>query len=163
MKMSRPGLMLIAAAALAACTTAAQQPEPAFYVMRHLQKGAGDDPGLTEQGRSCAARLAAELADSGIGTIFASRTRRANETAAPLGNRLGVSPTAYDPRDTAGLLAAVRSHPGSVLVVGHSNTVPDIVEALGGARPDDLADDRYGEVWRVARPSGEVTVRRLDC
>ena len=163
MKMPRPGLVLIAAAALAACTTAAQQPEPGFYVMRHLQKGAGDDPGLTEQGRSCAARLADELADSRIETIFASRTRRANETAAPLGNRLGVPPAAYDPRDTAGLLAEARAQPGSVLVVGHSNTVPDIVEGLGGARPGDLADDRYGEVWRVARPSGEVTVRRISC
>jgi phosphohistidine phosphatase SixA len=163
MKMSRAVLGLIAAAALAACATAAQQPEPAFYVMRHLQKGTGEDPGLTEQGRSCAARVAEELAGSGIRAIFASRTKRAQETAAPTASRLGVAPAPYDPRDTPGLIAQVRAQPGSVLVVGHSNTVPDIVQGLGGARPGDLTEDRYGEVWRVARPSGEVTVRRISC
>jgi phosphohistidine phosphatase SixA len=163
MKMSRPVVALLAAAALAACTTAAEQPEPAFYVMRHLQKGTGEDPGLTEQGRSCAARGAELLADSGIRAIFASRTRRAQETAAPTASRLGVALAAYDPRDTPGLVAQVRAQAGSVLVVGHSNTVPEIVEGLGGARPADLSEDRYGEVWRVARPSGEVTVRRIAC
>jgi phosphohistidine phosphatase SixA len=72
-----------------------------------------------------------------------------------------VVPTAYDPRDTPALIAQVRRQPGSVLVVGHSNTVPEIVEGLGGARPADLAEDRYGEIWRVARPGGAVTVRRI--
>lgn len=153
----------IAAALLAACATAAPQParEEAYFVMRHLQKGTGDDPGLTEEGRRCAEALAEDLAESGISTIFASRTRRAYETAAPVGNRLGVLPTPYDPRDTPALVALIREHQGSVLVVGHSNTVPEIVERLGGARPADLAEDRYGEVWRVARPGGAVTVRRI--
>lgn len=163
MKNTRLALMLSAAATLVACATAAPQPEPAYYVMRHLQKGTGDDPGLTEQGRSCAARVAEELSGSGIRAIFASRTRRAQETAAPAASRLGVVPAAYDPRDTPGLVAQVRAQPGSVLVVGHSNTVPNIVEGLGGARPADLSEDRYGEIWRVARPSGAVTVRRIAC
>jgi broad specificity phosphatase PhoE len=163
MDKTRTALALSAAAALVACATAAPQPEPAFYVMRHLQKGIGEDPGLTEQGQSCAARVAEELSAAGIGVIFASRTRRAQETAAPTASRLGVIPLDYDPRDTPGLVARVRTEPGSVLVVGHSNTVPDIVEGLGGARPADLTEDRYGEIWRVARPSGAVTVRRIAC
>lgn len=163
MKNIRLAFALSAAAALAACATAPPQPEPAFYVMRHLQKGAGEDPGLTEQGRSCAARVAEDLSASGIRAIYASRTRRAQESAAPTASRLGVTPAVYDPRDTPGLVARVRAEPGSVLVVGHSNTVPDIVEGLGGARPADLAEDRYGEIWRVARPSGAVMVRRIAC
>ena len=163
MKTPRLTLACVAAAALAACATSAPRPEPAFYVMRHLQKGAGPDPALTEEGQRCAARLAEELADSGIGAVYASATRRAQETAAPTARRLGVTASPYDPRDTPGMIARVRAEPGSVLVVGHSNTVPDIVEGLGGARPADLAEDRYGEVWRVARPSGAVTVRRIAC
>lgn len=158
-------LIFAAAALLAACATAAPEPvrEDAYYVMRHLQKAEGEDPGLTEQGRSCAARLADELSGIGIRAVFASATRRAQETAAPLGARLGLTAQSYDPRDTASLVARVKAAPGSVLVVGHSNTVPEIVERLGGVRPGDLTEDRYGEVWRVARPSGMVTVRRIAC
>ncbi|HYJ30017.1 MAG TPA: phosphoglycerate mutase family protein [Allosphingosinicella sp.] len=156
---------LTATLALAACATAAPEPprEDAFYVMRHLHKADGTDPGLTTEGQGCAARLAEELAGSNIGAIYASTTRRARETAAPTAARLRLTPAEYDPRDTPSLVARVRAEPGSVLVVGHSNTVPEIVERLGGARPGDLAEDRYGEVWRVARPGGAVTVRRIAC
>jgi phosphohistidine phosphatase SixA len=156
---------LTAMLALAACATAAPEParENAFYVMRHLHKAAGTDPGLTAEGQGCAARLAEELAGSGVGAIYASATRRARETASPAPARLGLTPAEYDPRDTPALVARVRAEPGSVLVVGHSNTVPEIVEGLGGTRPGDLAEDRYAEVWRVARPGGAVTVRRIAC
>ena len=34
-----------------------------------------------------------------------------------------------------------------VLVVGHSNTVPEIVEKLGGERPAALTEADYGDVW----------------
>ena len=154
----------ICALALAGCATTIPQPrEEAFYVMRHLQKAAGTDPGLTEQGQRCAARLAEEMAGSGVRAVYASTTRRARETATPLAARLRVTMSEYDPRDTPALASRVRAERGSVLVVGHSNTVPEIVERLGGARPGDLSEDRYGEVWRVARPSGAVTVRRIGC
>ncbi|HEX9932509.1 MAG TPA: phosphoglycerate mutase family protein [Allosphingosinicella sp.] len=153
----------LAALSLAAC--AAPAPDrvapDAFYVMRHLQKAAGSDPGLTEEGQRCAGRLAEELAGSGIRAVYASATRRARETAAPLATRLGIATKDYDPRNTPDLVARLRAESGSVLVVGHSNTVPDIVERLGGARPADLAEDRYGEVWRVARAGGAVSVTRI--
>jgi broad specificity phosphatase PhoE len=159
-------MKLYAAAAtllLAACaTTATRGPaNDAFYVMRHLQKGTGDDPGLTDEGQRCAAALVEDMRGSGIRAIYASTTRRAQQTAAPLSRGTNVLLSLYDPRDTPGLVARVQAETGSVLVVGHSNTVPEIVERLGGARPADLADDRYGEVWRVARVGGAVTVRRI--
>jgi broad specificity phosphatase PhoE len=155
----------IAALALAACATAAPErpADDAFYVMRHLQKEAGSDPGLTDEGRRCAVRLADELAGSGIAAVYASSTRRARETAAPLAARLGLGMKGYDPGNTADLVARMQAEAGSVLAVGHSNTVPEIVERLGGARPADLAEDRYGEVWRVARAGGAVSVRRIGC
>ena len=151
---------------LAACSTLVPRGErpadDAYYVMRHLQKAPGTDPGLTEEGQRCAARLADRLAGSGIRAVYASATRRARETAAPLAARLGLTPREYDPRATPELIARVQAEAGSVLVVGHSNTVPEIVERLGGARPGDLAEDRYGEVWRVARTGGAVSVSRIE-
>ena len=154
-------LIFAAAALLAACVSTPVPPEPSIYVLRHLHKAEGQDPGLTDEGRRCAARLAEQLARSGVSAVFASTTRRARETAAPLAARLGVAVSNYDPRDTPGVVARVRAQPGSVVVVGHSNTVPEIVERLGGARPGDLTEDRYGEVWRVIRSTGATFFSRI--
>ena len=134
---------------------------PAIYVMRHLQKAEGQDPALSETGQRCAVRLSELMADRGIGAIYASTTRRARETAAPLAARLGLAASDYDPRDTPALVARVRAETASVLIVGHSNTVPDIVAGLGGARPANLSDESYGDVWRVAR-DGAVSVERIS-
>jgi hypothetical protein len=57
--------------------------------------------------------------------------------------------------DVAGLVARVRRERGPVLVVGHSNTVPEIVAALGGAKPEPIPDSAYGDIWHVA-PGGAV-------
>jgi len=144
--------------ALAACATAprADTPHPNYYVMRHLQKEAGQDPVLSEEGRRGAARLADLLAADPPSAIYVSTTRRASETAAPLAARLGITPKPYSPSDTPALIAAVTAEPGTVLIVGHSNTVPEIVERLGGARPADLGEADYGDIWHVYGPESRV-------
>lgn len=137
--------------ALTGCATAGgSDAAPAYYVMRHLEKGGGPDPALSATGAANAQRLAAWFKGRAKPrAIYVSTTRRARETAAPLALRLGLTPKEYNPADTPALVARVRAEPGPVLVVGHSNTVPDIIEALGGARPAPLADTDYGIVWMV--------------
>ena len=150
------------AAALAGCATAPPAPAaPTFYVMRHLQKAGGPDPALSAEGQANAARLAEWFGAEHPGAIFVSRTRRARETAAPLAARLGLSPREYDPSDTPGLVAQVLAQSGTVLVVGHSNTVPEIVERLGGERPADLAETDFGTIWRISGPERKTEARRL--
>ena len=156
--MRRGGFLLALAGAammLSGCATSAGQAAaeaPAIYVMRHLEKGEGADPGLSAAGAANAARLAAWFEGRAKPrAIYVSTTRRARETAAPLAARLGLTPKAYNPADTAALVAQVRAEPGSVLVVGHSNTVPDIVAALDGTRPEPIADADYGAIWMVAQ------------
>lgn len=142
-------LILIAACAT---TPGADTPHPNYYVTRHLQKAAGQDPGLTDEGKANALRLADRLAGDPPSAIYVSTTRRAAETAAPLAAKLGLTMKTYNPSDTPGLIAAVTAETGTVLIVGHSNTVPEIVQRLGGARPADIADDAYGDVWHVFGP-----------
>ena len=149
--------------ALAACATAPRDPAaPYWYVMRHLQKGDGEDPPLSAEGRAKAERLAGMFAQGEPAAIYVSTTRRARETAAPLAALRGLTPKEYDPRDTAALVQRLRAEPGSVLVVGHSNTVPEIVAQLGGApRPADIREDRYGDIFRVGR-DGSVELLGID-
>lgn len=123
---------------------------PAYYLMRHLNVPPGDpDPSLLPEGQQAAAMLAQLLAQNPPRAIFVSTFRRTQETAAPLAAQLGLTPTIYDPADMAGLVAQVRAAPGPVLIVGHSNTVPDIVEQLGGQRPGPIGEGDFGDLWIV--------------
>jgi phosphohistidine phosphatase SixA len=157
--------LLLALLMLMACSTApdaaaAREAAPAYYVMRHLEKADGPDPALSAAGSASAQRLATWFEGRAKpGAIYVSPTRRARETAAPLAARLGLTAREYDPADTAGLVARVRAEPGSVLIVGHSNTVPAIVAALGGTQPAPIADSEYGAVWMVAK---DGRTERLD-
>jgi phosphohistidine phosphatase SixA len=136
--------------ALAACQTTAPPPRgPSFYVMRHLQKGEGQDPALSDDGRANARRLIGFFKADPPRAVYVSTTRRAGETAAPLARKLGLKVRRYDPGDTEGLVAKVLAEKGPVLVVGHSNTVPEIVARLGGERPAPLAETDYGDVWHL--------------
>jgi phosphohistidine phosphatase SixA len=136
--------------ALAACSTTPPPPTgPSFYVMRHLEKAEGQDPPLSEEGQANARRLLGFFAADPPRAIYVSTTRRARETAAPLATKLHLKMRRYDPADTNGLIARVRAERGPVLIVGHSNTVPEIVERLGGQRPAALAESDYGDIWHL--------------
>ncbi len=162
-----PILKLFAVAALAlatACTTAAADtpPSPVFYVMRHLNTPEGErDPELTAEGRHRAALLASWFTRERPAAIYVSDFRRTRKTAAPLAARLGLTPNVYDPAHTPGLVARVRAGPLPALIVGHSNTVPDIVAALGGTRPAPLVHADFGDIWRIGA-GGETERRRIE-
>lgn len=143
-------LMLISGTALARPAT--------IYIMRHLQRDVGDDPGLNAAGQAYAERLAEWFMHDRPKAIFVTPYKRTRETVAPLAAKLGLTPRDYNPRDNAGLVAAVRAAKGPVLIVGHSNTVPVIVHALGGPEAPELADDDYARIWIVKDGGKSVTV-----
>lgn len=149
MALFRP-LAALTLMALAACSTTAAAPRgPSYYVMRHLQKGEGEDPPLSAEGHANARRLIGVFAADPPRVVYVSTTRRARETAAPLARKLRLKVRSYDPGDTDGLVARVLAERGPVLVVGHSNTVPEIVEKLGGERPAPLAETDFGDIWHL--------------
>lgn len=140
-------------------------------VVRHAEKELGtiEDPPLSQAGEQRAqllSRMFGERESPGrIDSIFATDTRRSQRTAAPLAGRLGVEVTTVEAEDIDGLARRIRnSHRGKrVLVVGHSNTVPDIVRALsGGVRVPEIADDDYSAMYIISVPTlGPASVLRL--
>lgn len=156
------GLLVFTLLALAGCATAPDPAQQATYVMRHLNTPAGErDPDLTGEGQRAATALASWFGSAPPAAIFVSHFKRSRQTAAPLAARLGLTPVVYDPADTPGLVARVRATPGPVLIVGHSNTVPDIVEQLGGTRPAALVHEDFGDIWRVGA-DGATTRARIE-
>ena len=144
-------LALLLPAALTACATTPAAPEPVYHVVRHLHTPEGQrDPDLLPEGQAAAQRLAAMLASEPPAIIYVSDFKRTRQTAAPIAARLGLTPVVYDPADTPALVARVRQGPWPVLIVGHSNTVPDIVAGLGGTRPAPLSHPDFGDVWRIS-------------
>ena len=155
-------LVVIALLALPACTTTAASGPPPVCVMRHLNTPQGErDPDLLPEGRRAAEALAARLGRTGLRAIYVSDFRRTRETAAPLAARLRLTPIVYDPADTPGLIARVRAGPQPALIVGHSNTVPDIIEALGGTRPAPLVHADFGDLWWIG-PAGATVRTRIE-
>ena len=148
--------LIMAAAAACILTSVPAAAAEAVYVIRHLQKAAGDDPPLTPEGSAGASALADILADRGIGAVFATPTRRAIQTATPLAVRLGLPVRRYDPANSAALIEGARAIPGNVLIVGHSNTVPDLVAQFGGERPPPMTEQDYGTIYAVFTGTKEV-------
>ena len=134
---------------------------PTIYVSRHMRKAAGDDPSLSAAGAEEAVRLAALLQDRGIVAIFVTATKRSRETAQPLAAATGAPVETYDPRDNATLAKRAAAIPGSILIVGHSNTVPAIVAAVGGTAPGPMTEEDYGRIFAIERASGKTVETRL--
>lgn len=108
------------------------------------------DPSLSDAGRARAASLAAMLKDAGVTAIFATEFKRTQETAMPLARALGLEPTTVPAKDVTGLVDRLRKARGTVLVVGHSNTVPEIIKALGVPTAPSIADDEYDNLFIVS-------------
>jgi broad specificity phosphatase PhoE len=142
-----------------------------IIVMRHAEKALlpAEDPPLSIAGEGRARELAHVLGQAPpefrVQGIFVSEFRRAQDTVRPLANRLGVPVIVVPAADTA--LVAERSRSeyrgGRVLIVGHSNTVPEIVEKLSGQKVPAMAESEYGIVYVVALPRfSRASVTRFD-
>lgn len=145
------------------CATPALAQKTIFLVRHAERADAGGnatmaaDPDLSDAGRARAASLATVLADAGVTAIFTTELKRTQQTAAPLGKASGVIPTTVKATDTASLIAQITASKGNVLVVGHSNTVPAIVKALGVTTPVAIGDNQFDHLFLVtATPSPSV-------
>src|SRR6266581_4842277 len=125
--------------------------EPVIVIVRHAEKAAsgGTDPDLSSAGRVRADALARILKDSGITAIFTSEFKRTQETAAPTATSAHVTPTVVSAKDTAALVARLHQLNGNALVVGHGDTIPNIVKALGINSSINIPDANYSELFIV--------------
>ena len=144
-------LFILSALLLTACSHT-------YYVVRHAEKlintdaaMMSNDPPLTATGRRRAEALKDSLSDKNIRYVFSTNTLRTKSTAEPLRVLLGLTIEIYNPKPDAAFIAKLKGLKNNVLIVGHSNTVDDIVNGLCNAikLPGDLSDNEYDNLFIV--------------
>jgi 2,3-bisphosphoglycerate-dependent phosphoglycerate mutase len=128
-----------------------------YYIVRHAEKEAPanvmtSDVPLSAAGKERAEALKRELRNKGIRRIYSTNYIRTRETAQPLSLALGVRTETYDPKDALFLQQLRSLNRGNTLIIGHSNTVDDLVNGLTG-KPllKDLPDTQYGNLFVVRK------------
>lgn len=129
----------------------------AVFVVRHAEKQTeenGKEVPLSDAGRARAKRLATILRDAKIVAVYSTDTVRTLATAEPLMSAVHVQTVLYDAAGSDAMSALAerirREHPAdNVLVVGHSNTIGPLLQALGCAEKVEIASAEYDGLWIV--------------
>ncbi len=143
-----------------------------IVIIRHAEKQIGtiDDAPLSPQGEQRATRLAQMFGDpeafGRVKQIYVTDTRRSQQTAAGLAQRLGLKPVVLDGTASAGEIArrVLRENRGGLaLVIGHSNTVPQIVQELSDAQQvPAIGEEEFDTLYVVTVPTiGKASVLRM--
>lgn len=134
------------------------------FLIRHAEKADAprQDPPLNEAGKARAQELAWMFEGSGIKTIITSQFLRAKQTAEPLAKKLGLSvtpmaiamspanPQQVSEQSIAEIVRQVNEKPGeAVLVIGHSNTVPEVIRTLGGDVVPTIDEKKFDDLFVV--------------
>jgi broad specificity phosphatase PhoE len=130
-----------------------------IIIVRHAEKAGpeGDVP-LSAAGHARAEELARVLGGAGVAAVYDTQFVRTQQTAAPLAAALHLTPMHVEttPAYAKTLIHDIdRKHAGTtVVVVSHSNTIPDVLKALGIAQPPPIGDTQYDDLFVVTRVQG---------
>jgi len=138
---------------LGGCGSNQAEPDAVYYLVRHAEKTAEKpDPALTEAGEKRARDLATRLKTVPLTAVYSSDYRRTRETAAPVAAEKGIKVKLYNPGLLPEFTEDLLVQDGHILVVGHSNTTPELAGLLGGQEGEEIVEateyDRLYVIWR---------------
>jgi broad specificity phosphatase PhoE len=134
-----------------------------FYFIRHAEKDRTNeenrDPKLKEEGLLRAAKWSLVLNNIKFDAVYSTDYNRTKQTAQPTAEKNGLTLTMYDPSDLDGKAFLEANKGKNVLVVGHSNTTPQFVNAvLGMEKHQEIDDNNNSNLYIVTvSPSGEMS------
>lgn len=139
-----------------------------YYIVRHSEKAnatanMSSDVPLSAEGEQRAQNLKTLLQDKTFAAIFSTQYIRTQSTAKPLSEVEGVTIQLYSPRDSVDKfidrVKAIKK--GDVLLVGHSNTVDDLVnKIMGQSLLTDLAETEYDNLFIIKRKGKKYSFER---
>lgn len=134
-----------------------------YYIVRHAEKATAgpnmsSDVPLTAAGQQRATALKEVLKSKKIDEVFSTNTLRTKSTAQPTADYFGKTIQVYGPMPDSAFIQLLQSKRKNILIVGHSNTVDDIVNRLYGKKavPGDLPDSEYDNLFIIKRRGNKV-------
>lgn len=165
-------LLLLVTVSLFSLSLAAQSGTTTIILVRHAEKEtvvSGDemmkaDPPLSREGKARAMRLIEALKDFKPTGIYATNFKRTMNTVMPLADVNQLAVQSYDPRNQQPFAEKLKAAAGQTIVVaGHSNTIPRLVNLLlGEEKYADLADSVYNKIFIVRITDGSATVEERE-
>ncbi len=129
-----------------------------YYIVRHAEKAAPgpnmtSDVPLSPEGEQRAQALEEILKSKKIAYIYSTNTIRTKSTAKPTADHFGLSAEIYGPRPDSAFISLLKTKSKNTLVVGHSNTVDDVVNMLCGETKvnGDLPETVYDNLFIIKK------------
>jgi broad specificity phosphatase PhoE len=146
--------------------TSEQDSITTLFLVRHAEKAGNvlSDPALTPAGAARADELAYTLKHVKIDAIYSTPFIRTKHTVLPIAKEKGLEIKLYKPNDKDFLKKILQAFPGeTVLIVGHSNTIPRLANELAGQSDfSDLDDATYDNLFIACVPTeGKAVVLRM--
>jgi 2,3-bisphosphoglycerate-dependent phosphoglycerate mutase len=145
----------------------AQSKTTTIIVLRHAEKDTSKsgsqmmqaDPFLSETGKARAQNLVTTLKEFAPSAVYSTNYNRTKYTVTPLADKLGLEIQLYDPAKQQALVDKIKGLEGqTIVVVGHSNTAPRLVNLLASTTYSDLQDSVYDQLYIVKITDGVATV-----
>lgn len=154
-------IFFIAALFLLSCKTTN------YYIVRHAEKATAsnttmsNDVPLSDAGKQRAEALKEILQKEHIKHIFSTNYIRTKSTVQPLADAIHIPIKIYDPKDST-FISKLKSLEGNILIVGHSNTVDDLVNGLSNKKEiaGDLPDSEYGDLFIVKKKGKKISFEK---
>jgi 2,3-bisphosphoglycerate-dependent phosphoglycerate mutase len=143
-------------------TVAIAQTKKTIILVRHAEKDAAQsemsaDPELSVEGKQRAERLASKIRKYKAGAVYSTDYKRTRDTAVPTAKSRNLAIQIYDAKKPDELIDRImKSKTKRFLVVGHSNTIPGLVNLLTKKELfKDLDDAEYGTLWLIKIKDGQ--------
>lgn len=134
-----------------------------IYLIRHAEKvdDGSKNPVLTLQGQQRALNIAQILSKAGITQVYATDYQRTQMTAKPLADHLDLEVISYDPRDLPAFAEKLKHQAGNTLVVGHSNTTPELTQLISGKTVVKLEESDFDYIFQLVIEGNQTTLNVL--
>ncbi len=138
-----------------------------IYLVRHAERAEDgtNNPPLSKKGEMRAKMFAGMLHGENVTHVFSTPFIRTMDTAAPTAHEHGLEVEEYDPRDSQGLVDRLKTFSGTILVTGHSNTTPGLVNLLVGSDLENLDESVYNNIYIVTfdgNGNGHLEIEHLN-
>ena len=136
-----------------------------YYFIRHAEKDRSDstnkNPSLTIQGLERANKWALFFKDKNIAAVYSTNYKRTQQTALPIAKEQNLEIISYTAKELISEKFIANNKGKNIVIVGHSNTTPELVNSLLGEKKyEDIADSENNNVFIVTLNKNKTTAKR---